>query len=115
MTSISDFRKLAMALPQAEEAPHFDKSSFRIKKKIFATINEKENRATLKFSPEEQGIFSKINPDSIFSVPNKWGKMGWTHLHYLDLSQEIIEGLLKAAYCSVAPKNLAELVISEDL
>ena len=30
-------RRLALALPQAEEAPHFDFTSFRIHKKIFAT------------------------------------------------------------------------------
>jgi hypothetical protein len=115
MTSISEFRNLARALPQAEEAPHSDKISYRIKRKIFATLNPKENRSTLKFSPEEQGVFSKINSEAIFPVPNKWGKLGWTHLRYLDLSEEIIEGLLKAAYCSVAPKNLAELVISQEI
>jgi hypothetical protein len=115
MTSILEFLNLARALPQIEETYHFDKISFSIKRKIFATLNPKENRSTLKFSLQEQSLFSKINSESIFPVPNRWGKLGWTHLRYLDLSEEIVEGLLKAAYCSVAPKNLAELVISQEI
>lgn len=31
-------RQLALALPQASEAPHFDYTSFRIGSKIFATM-----------------------------------------------------------------------------
>jgi predicted DNA-binding protein (MmcQ/YjbR family) len=43
-------RELALAFDEVEEKPHFDKTSFRVNKKIFATLNEKDNRATLKLS-----------------------------------------------------------------
>ncbi|HEX2041016.1 MAG TPA: MmcQ/YjbR family DNA-binding protein [Acidimicrobiales bacterium] len=33
-------RRLALSLPEAHEAPHFEKSSFRVGKKIFATLTE---------------------------------------------------------------------------
>ena len=111
MVTLPEFKALALSLPEVEEAPHFDKTSFRIKKKIFATLNIPEERATLKFTPEEQEMFCKINPDSIYQVPNKWGKQGWTHLLYLKLESEVVDGLLKAAYCTVAPKNLAEKIV----
>lgn len=110
MPSLSEFNTLALSLPEVSIEPHFEKISFRVKKKIFATLNEKESRATLKFTPDEQEMFCKINQEAIFPVPNKWGKMGWTHLRYELLSSEIVEELLKVAYCNIAPKNLRELV-----
>lgn len=114
MPSLLEFNALAISLPEVSVEPHFEKASFRVKKKIFATLNEKENRATLKFTPEEQEMFCKINPESIFPVPNKWGKMGWTHLNYENLNEEIVLGLLKAAYCNIAPKNLKDKIEFEE-
>jgi predicted DNA-binding protein (MmcQ/YjbR family) len=114
MPSLLEFNALAISLPEVSIEPHFEKASFRVKKKIFATLNEKENRATLKFTPEEQEMFCKINHDTIFPVPNKWGKMGWTHLKYENLNEEIVSGLLKAAYCNIAPKNLKDKIQFED-
>lgn len=113
MSSLKEFTTLACSLPEVSIGPHLEKVSFRVKKKTFATLNEKESRATLKFTPEEQEMFGKIKPDAIFPVPNKWGKMGWTHLRYQDLKAEIILELLKTAYCNMAPKNLADKIIFE--
>ena len=113
MSSLKEFTTLACSLPEVSIGPHLEKVSFRVKKKIFATLNEKESRATLKFTPEEQEMFGKIKPDAIFPVPNKWGKMGWTHLRYQDLKAEIILELLKTAYCNMAPKNLADKIVFE--
>lgn len=114
MPSLLEFNALAISLPEVSVEPHFEKTSFRVKKKIFATLNEKEKRATLKFTPEEQEMFCKINPKAIFSVPNKWGKMGWTHLKYEVLSEEIVSELLKVAYLNIAPKNLKDKINFEE-
>lgn len=76
MVSINDFRKLAMSLPEAEEQPHFEKASFRVGKKIFATLNVPENRACLKFSELDQSAFCSFDKEVIYPVPNKWGKQG---------------------------------------
>lgn len=45
MVSIETFRKLALSFENAIEEPHFEKTSFRVNKKIFATFDEKNNRA----------------------------------------------------------------------
>jgi len=45
MVSIETFRQLALSFPDAEELPHLEKASFRIRKKIFATLDVKNNRA----------------------------------------------------------------------
>lgn len=41
MVSIETFRELAMSFPNATEEPHFEKTSFRVNKKIFGTFDEK--------------------------------------------------------------------------
>ena len=33
-----DIRVLALSLPEAQEHPHFDRSSFRVRGKIFITL-----------------------------------------------------------------------------
>lgn len=58
MVTIETFRKLALSFPEAVEQPHFHKTSFRVKKKIFATMDEKEKRVVLKFSLVDQSVFS---------------------------------------------------------
>lgn len=111
--STSEFESLCLSLPEAEKKPHFENVAFKVKGKIFATLNVKESRATLKFKPEEQDIYLKINPEAIFPVPNKWAKHGWTHLLYSQVSKEISLELLKIAYVSVAPPKLGKLIVFE--
>lgn len=55
MVSVGDFRKLALGLPEAVEAPHFELASFRAKGRIFATLAEKEARAVVRLTPETAG------------------------------------------------------------
>jgi predicted DNA-binding protein (MmcQ/YjbR family) len=111
MPDLKAFHNMAASFPEVTVEPHFEKTSYRVKKKIFATLNEKENWATLKFSSEEQQMFLKISPKDIFPVPNKWGKLGWTHLRYQNLINDIALELLKTAYCNIAPKNLADQIV----
>lgn len=110
MVSIDTFRKLALSLPEATEEPHFEKTSFRIKKKIFATFDEAKNRACIKLSEIEQDVFSSTDKTVIFPIPNKWGKQGWTFIEMKKVRKEIFFDALTTAYCQVAPKKLSELV-----
>ena len=108
MISIETVRKMALAFEEAEELPHFEKTSFRIKKKIFATLNVKENRACLKLSEIDQSVFCAFDKDVMYPVPNKWGKQGWTLVSLKNIKKEMFADALNCAYCEVAPKNLAD-------
>ena len=105
MVDIDTFRKLAMSFPEVEELPHFDKASFRIKKKIFATLTESKLQASLKLSAVDQSIFCAYNSEVIYQVPNKWGLQGWTILQLEKISLELLEGALEAAYQEVSKKK----------
>ncbi|MEZ4688279.1 MAG: MmcQ/YjbR family DNA-binding protein [Bacteroidia bacterium] len=100
-------RKLALSFPEASEEPHFEKTSFRVRKKIFATLDEKGSLLTVKLSPVDQDVFCTINPDAISSVPNRWGKQGWTLIDLEKVSEEALLDALTTAYCEVAPAKLA--------
>ncbi|MES2063214.1 MAG: MmcQ/YjbR family DNA-binding protein [Bacteroidota bacterium] len=113
MIDIEALRRIALSLPEAAEGPHADKTAFRVGKKIFATANIKEGRATVKLSPADQDIFCTFDSAVIYPVPNKWGKQGWTHVNLQAVQQEMLTEILKTAYCEVAPKHLAALVIFE--
>ena len=108
MIGIEEFRKLALSFNEAEEQPHFEKPSFRIKKKIFATIDLKKSIACLKLSLVDQSVFSAFDKTIIYPVPNAWGKQGWTFVELKKVRKDMLMDALTCAYCEVAPKALAE-------
>ena len=110
MVSINLYRKIALSFPEAAEEPHFEKTSFRIKKKIFATYNAKENRACIKLSAIDQNVFSTTNKSIIYPVDNKWGKQGWTLIDLKNVYESVFIDALTTAYCNVAPEKLAKLI-----
>ena len=110
MVSIETFRKLALSFPEATEAPHFEKTSFRVKNKIFATYDDQQKRACLKLSEADQDVFSVADKTNIYPLNNKWGKQGWTLVEMKTVKKDLFIAALKTAYCEVAPKNLADTV-----
>ncbi|MCX2575373.1 MmcQ/YjbR family DNA-binding protein [Pedobacter sandarakinus] len=110
MISIDTFRKLALSFPEATEEPHFEKTSFRVKKKIFATFDEANNRACIKLSEIDQHVFASADKTIIYPVDNKWGKQGWTLIELQRIGKELFKDALTTAYCEVAPKKLAEQI-----
>jgi len=108
MVSITTFRKLALSFPEVTEEPHFEKTSFRVKKKIFATYDAQKKRACIKLSEIDQHVFSTAGKATIFPVDNKWGKQGWTLIEMNHVSKDLFLDALTTAYCEVAPKKLTE-------
>jgi predicted DNA-binding protein (MmcQ/YjbR family) len=114
MVSIDTFRKLALSFPEATEELHFEKTSFRVKKKIFATYDDIKKRACIKLSEIDQDVFSSADRTIIFPIDNKWGKQGWTLIEMSKVKKELFIDALTTAYCEVAPKKLAEQIRPND-
>ncbi len=113
MVSIKTFRELALSFPETTEEAHFEKTSFRVKKKIFATYDAVNNRACVKLSEMDQHVFSKADKSNIYPVDNKWGKQGWTFIELTKVKKELFAEALTSAYCEVAPKKLAGIIKSK--
>lgn len=114
MVTLDALRRLALSFPETTEEPHFEKTSFRVKKKIFATCDEKSNRATIKLSEIDQDVFSSADRNIIYPVNNKWGKQGWTIVEMDKVKRALFNDALTTAYCEVAPKKLAQMVRPEE-
>ncbi|MBK6666090.1 MAG: MmcQ/YjbR family DNA-binding protein [Saprospiraceae bacterium] len=110
MITVDTLRKLALSFPEVIEAPHFEKTSFRVNKKIFATYDNTKHHACIKLSEIDQDVFSSFDNSVIFPVDNKWGKLGWTIIDLNIVSDDVFTDALMTAYCEVAPKKLADLV-----
>lgn len=115
MILLNQLRKLALSFPEATEDPHFEKTSFRVKKKIFATYDANNNRACLKLSLSNQDLFSLHDKATVYPVPNKWGKQGWTFVELNTVHTDILKDAIKAAYLEVAPKKLRDTVQNESI
>ncbi|RXM47666.1 MmcQ/YjbR family DNA-binding protein [Flavobacterium sp. YO12] len=105
MVSIETFRKLALSFENAAEEPHFEKTSFRVKKKIFATYDEKKNQAVLKFNEIDQSVFCASSEMIFYPIPNKWGKQGWTIVELSKVRPEMFADALLISYQSVSSKK----------
>ncbi len=108
MVTVTAFKQVALSFEEAAEQPHFEKTSFRINKKIFATLHIENEKATLKFSEADQAIFCLINKDLIYPAGGSWGKKGWTVVELKGIKTELLKQALTAAYCNTAPPRLAE-------
>ncbi len=106
MVDIDTFRQFALAFPGTTEQPHFEKTSFRTKKRIFATLSTDNHRACIKFSPIDQSVFCAIDKTIIYPVPNKWGQQGWTLIDLKKIRKNILKEALTIAYNKVSMQNI---------
>jgi hypothetical protein len=105
----ADFRKLALAQPEAEEHAHMDHPDFRVGGKIFATLGYPDKSCGMvKLSPEEQHYFSKAAPEVFVPVKGTWGRRGATSVHLKAAKKETLSEAIQAAWRNTAPKRLLQ-------
>ncbi|MBS1566946.1 MAG: MmcQ/YjbR family DNA-binding protein [Bacteroidetes bacterium] len=98
MVTAAEAKAMALALPDTGEKPHFERTAFTVKKKIFATLLEKDNTLNLLLTPEEQFIICPPDSKVIYPVPNKWGEKGATTIFLPKASKKLVQQGLKKAY-----------------
>lgn len=106
MLTVDEVRELALAFDDAVEMPHFHLTSFRVRKKIFATMDADKRQVMIALSPIEQSLF--VNGDSIRPVPGAWGLKGSTHFDIDGVDHDVFGHALRVAYRAKAPKVLAQ-------
>jgi hypothetical protein len=108
MITIEQARKAALSLPETEEKPHFDLTSFRVKNKIFATIHADKNYVMVKLSAIDQSVFCAFDKEVIFPVPGGWGKRGATFINLKKVKKSMLLDALSTAWKTTAPAKLVE-------
>jgi len=101
----SDFRRVALGMPEAEEKSHFGKADFRVRNKIFGSLPG-EHRAVLKLTLEEQSILSEAEPGIFSPIKGGWGRQGWTQVDLLACDETTLQSACLMAWRTVAPPAL---------
>lgn len=68
MVSSKSFRNWALSLPGIIELPHHDKTSFRVQKKIFATLDEKHKKCSLFLPVVDQSVYCTYDKNVFYPV-----------------------------------------------
>ena len=93
------FRKLALALPGAEESAHMNHPDFRIGGKIFATMGYPGvGWAMVALTSEDQVAFVAMKPAAFAPVKGKWGEQGATSVLLRHATVPAVRAALAAAY-----------------
>lgn len=104
----AQFRKLALAMPGAEELAHMEHPDFRVGGKIFASLTKDEKVGTLKLTPEIQATILDDSSGAFFAAAGAWGERGWTQVHLAKAPVAMMKPLVAEAYALVAPKPKAK-------
>lgn len=105
MVDAKTFTTLALSFANVVEQPHFDKPSYRIKKRIFATLDLKHKHATLKLSPIDQSVFCSFDKEIIYPASGTWGAQGWTIFELNAVPKAMLVDALTTAYNTVSAKK----------
>jgi predicted DNA-binding protein (MmcQ/YjbR family) len=98
MITADETRSMALSLEGSGEQPHFNRTAFTVRKKIFATLSFEDRTLNLKFTPVEQLIFCPPGSDVIYPVHGGWGRQGWTTINLDKASKKLVKAALEEAY-----------------
>lgn len=104
MADSADLRRMALALPGATEAPHFDRSAFKVDR-IFVTLDAAGETANFKFTPDEQEFKCQLAPEVFSPVDNAWGRQGWTTARLPAASENDLRAALEMAHAHAVGKS----------
>ncbi|MFN0059915.1 MAG: MmcQ/YjbR family DNA-binding protein [Planctomycetota bacterium] len=98
-------RRIAMALPEVTEQPHFEYGSFRVRGKIFVTMPPDEKHIHVFVTGEDREQALAMYAD--FVEPLLWGgKIAGVRVVLASASPTIVKQLVRRAWATKAPKTL---------
>jgi hypothetical protein len=99
-----DVRAIALALPEAVEQDHHGRPSFRVNKKIFATL---WSSTQLNVMLDEHGILAAAEEAPDVCAPLYWGKrLSAAQLDLAEADPKLVAELLEEAWSLKAPRRL---------
>ncbi len=106
MASADQVRDLALAFPEAVEAPHFHKTSFRVAGKIFATMDEQGGHVVFMLTPEQQEMLMAAEAGVFTPAAGAWGRRGSTIARLDAIGNETLAHGLTLSWRKAAPRRL---------
>ena len=108
--TITDFRQLALSMPEASESAHMEHPDFRVGGKIFATLGYPDrDHGMVVLPPEEQAHVVRSQPRTFAPAKGAWGKSGSTLVRLDAVDEPTLHRLMEIAWRKRAPKRLRAL------
>jgi hypothetical protein len=104
--SPDDFRRIALAQPEAVEQSHMGHPDFRVGGRIFAGLDHSGARATVKLTPDQQDVLLAAEPAMFTPCAGAWGVRGWTHLILAAADEATASSALGMAWRNTAPAKM---------
>src|SRR4051794_8337297 len=105
MVGAEEFRSWALSLPEAEEQETWGHPTFRVRKKIFASMSPHEESASVKSTLPEQQALIEAQPE-VFGIPDYVGKHGWVAVRFDGADEDEVKELVVEAWRMTAPKRV---------
>jgi hypothetical protein len=106
VTTLSQARKIALALPEATEQDHHGMVSFRVRGKIFATVPDD---AHVRVMVDEMEIRAAVGENPHACQEFYWGKrLACVVVELGAATPALVKELLVEAWARKAPKKLAD-------
>jgi len=103
----TEFRRIALSLPEAEESAHMSHPDFRVGGKIFATLGYPDNdHGMVILPPEEQARLVQTYPKIFTPAKGAWGKRGSTTVSLSAVDKTTLKRAIEIAWRQRAPKDL---------
>ena len=104
---MTDFRELALSLPEATEKEAWGHPTFRVRNKMFASAATDLSTATVKSTLDEQRALTEMVPETFF-VPAYVGKHGWIGIALDRVDADELRELTIEAWRMTAPKRVVK-------
>ena len=112
--TIDEYRRLALAQPEAVEGSHMNHPDFRVRNKIFATICPGSgNEGALKLTPQQQRQLMKEHPKVFSPAAGAWGRNGSTIVQFSLATEDVVSRAMQCAWRNAAPKRLIAQIDAE--
>jgi hypothetical protein len=104
----SDFRQIALSLPETAQRKHMNHPDFRVAGKIFATLAYPNKQfAMVKLTPLQQEDFVQSHPAAFKPVTGAWGRKGCTSVLLARADKRTLKEAILAAWRNHAPSEVA--------
>jgi hypothetical protein len=103
----TEFRRVALSMPQASESAHMEHPDFRVDGKIFATLGyPDQEHGMVILPPEEQERLVESYPKVFVPAKGAWGKRGSTSVRLDGVNKATLQRAMEIAWRKRAPKGL---------
>jgi hypothetical protein len=111
-TTLSDFRRIALSMPETEELNGMGYPNFRTARKSFATIED--TTVVIRLTRDQQAIFVATAPEVFAPDASGWGRLGNTVMRLEMADEATVKVAVDTAWRNVAEIGNASEITDTD-